>query len=411
MRQRSGGDVVRFVSLMTRMLALAGVLSALVCASAASGKPGALYALRYGAKMNVLVPYDPVRLLPSGTAIRTGRFAQAWSVSPDRSRFVAAAGRRASKGEPAALRFVDLAHGRVEGTLSLPGEFRRVTGTAWVRGRVLAVVSGSDSTTVYSIDPDKRLVVGEVEFPGAVVLGERARNGVVLLLAMPDVIGPATVAVVDQSPRVRTVVLDRITAGITVSGTGSERRSTLRRPALALAPSGERAYVVGAHEPAAAVELRTLTIRYSALRLLAAADKYGVGSMRTAATLPDGRLVVSGFDLGTAGSTFLKLVDPKNWSSRAVAGGPWFQVGGGMVFTHGSRGTGLRILKPSGAVVELFRGRSVGSVSVVGPRALVTFFGAKQKAAVIELGTARVVRQTVPAHPLIGSGQPIIGIG
>jgi len=46
---------------------------------------------------------------------------------------------------------------------------------------------------------------------------------------------------------------------------------------------------------------------------------------------------------------------------------------------------------------------------VVGPRAFVTFFGTKQKAAVIELGTGRVVRHTVPAHPLVGAGQPIVG--
>ncbi len=390
------------------MLALAVALLALVGASSASGKVGDLYALRYGAKMNVLVPYDPVRLVPAGPAIRMGHFAHAWSMSPDRSRLVAAAGWRATKGEPAALRFVDLASGRIEGTLSLPGEFRRVTATAWVRGRVLAVFSGSDSTTVYSIDPDKRLTISQVEFPGTVVLGERTRNSVVLLLATPGLIGPATVAVVDQSPRVRTVLLDRISAGMTVTGTGPERRTTVRRPGLALAPSGERAFVFGANEPAAAIDLRTLAVRYPLLRMIAAVKKQGEGSVRTAATLPDGRIVVSGFDFGVAGSTSLQLVNPKDWSSRALdPATSWFRVGGGMVFTHGARGTGLRILKPSGSVMELFPGRSVGSVHVVGPRAFVTFIGAKQKAAVIELGTGRVVRQTVPAHPLIEAGQPI----
>ena len=66
-----------------------------------------------------------------------------------------------------------------------------------------------------------------------------------------------------------------------------------------------------------------------------------------------------------------------------------------------------KILKPSGVAIELFPGRSVGNVFVVGPGAFVTFFGTKQKAAVIVLGTGRVIRQTVPAHPLIGAGQPI----
>src|SRR5687767_1747964 len=151
---------------MTRMLALAAVLLALGGASPASGKVGDLYALRYGAKMNLLVAYDPVRLVPSGPAIRMGHFAHAWSISPDRSRFVAAARWRPTRGKPAALRFVDLATGRVEGTLSLPGEFRRVTATAWVRGRLLVAVSGSSSTTVYSIDPERRVKISQVEFPG-----------------------------------------------------------------------------------------------------------------------------------------------------------------------------------------------------------------------------------------------------
>jgi len=395
------------------MLALAAVLLALVGASPASGKVGDLYALRYGAKMNLLVPYDSVRLVPSGPAIRMGHFAHAWSISPDRSRFVAAAGWRPTKGEPAALRFVDLATRRVEGTVSLPGEFRRVMATAWVRGRVLIAVSGSSSTTVYSIDPERRVKISQVEFPGIVVLGERGRNNLVLLLAPPDRIGPATIAVVDRSPRVRTVLLDRITAGRTATGAGPDRRETVRRPALALAPSGLHVFVFGAREPAASIDLRTLAVRYAPLRLTAAVSKQVEGSVRTAAALPDGRVVVTGFDYGATSSgtaVGLWLVDPKDWSRRVLDSSEnWFRVAGGLLFVRGEGGVGLRILKPSGSVVELFRSGSVGSVNVVGPRAFVTFFGTKQRAAVIELGTRRVVRQTVPAHPLVGSGQPIVG--
>src|SRR4029434_840349 len=92
----------------------------------------------------------------------------------------------------AALRFVNLAGGQIEGTMSLPREQRRVTATAWVRGRVLAIVSGSGSTTVYAVDPDEHTVVSHVEIPGAVVLGERTASSVVLLLARPGAIGPAT---------------------------------------------------------------------------------------------------------------------------------------------------------------------------------------------------------------------------
>ena len=65
--------------------------------------------------------------------------------------------------------------------------------------------------------------------------------------------------------------------------------------------------------------------------------------------------------------------------------------------------------KPSGTFVDLFTTGSVGDVFLYGPRALVTFLGTNTKAAVVELGSGRVVRHTVPAHPLIGAGQPIIG--
>jgi hypothetical protein len=92
--------VYYIVMVMMRLLAIAALLLPLVSASPASGKGNDFYALRYGAKMNLLVPYDPVRLVPSGPSMRMGQFAHAWSVSPDRSQFVAAAGWRATKGEP-----------------------------------------------------------------------------------------------------------------------------------------------------------------------------------------------------------------------------------------------------------------------------------------------------------------------
>jgi hypothetical protein len=169
---------------------------------------------------------------------------------------------------------------------------------------------------------------------------------------------------------------------------------------------------LGADEPAATINLKTLAVRYASIRLIAAVRKNGEGSVRTAAALPDGRIVVSGFAYSATNSTSLQIVDPKDWSSRALEpASSWFRVGGGRVFTHGARGTGLRIWKSAGNVIELFPGRAVGSVHVIGPRAFVTFFGTNQKAAVVELGTGRVIRQAVPAHPLIGSGQPIIGLG
>ncbi len=398
--------------IVSRVLAFAAVLVALGVAAPATGKADALYALRFGAKMNLLVPYDPVRLVPSGSPIQMGQFGHAWSISPDRQRLVAAAGVR-RRGEPTAVRFVDLASRQIEGTVTLPGEAGRVTATAWVRGRVLVVVSAATSTRVYAVDPDRRATISQLEIPGTVVLGERAPSSLVLLLASPDRIGPATIAVVDQSPRVRTVVLERIQVGTTTTGTGADRRVTIRRPALTLGPSRQRAFVLGAGEPPATIDLRTLSVRYAPVRLMSAARKQAEGSAQTAETLPDGRIVVGRHAYGAtaaASTGGLWLVDPKDWSRRVLSKDPtWFRVAGGLIFTRGERGVGLRILRPSGSSQELFRTGSVARVTVVGPRAFVTFFGTDIKAAVVELGTGRVARHPVPAYPLVDAGQPITG--
>ena len=201
--------------------------------------------------------------------------------------------------------------------------------------------------------------------------------------------------------------------GTTATGDGADRRFTIRRPALALGPSGQRAFVIGAGEPPASIDLGTLSVRYGPLRLTTAVSKRVEGSVRTAETLPDGRIVVGADVYGatsaenTAG---LWLIDPKDWSRRVLSTKwTWFRVAGGLIFARGERGIGLRIFQPSGAARELFSTGSVARVTVVGPRAFVTFFGTKMRAAVVELGTGRVVRHPVPAYPLVGAGQPITG--
>lgn len=394
---------------VTRAWVVGAVLGVLANPAPAGGEADALYALRYGAKTNTLVRYDPVALVPSGPPLRLGRYAHAWSIAPDRRRFVAAAGLR-PLGAPSAVRFVDLARGRIVATVPLPGEAGRVTATAWVGGRVLAVVSGPGSTRLYAIDPDRHVTLSSVEIPGTVALGERTPTGLVLLLAPPDEIGPTTIATVDRSARVRTVLLERILVGATATGDGADRRQTVRRPALAVSPSGERAFVLGAGGPPASVDLRTLSVRYSPRRITAATSKRVEGAERTAAALPDGRLVVGGYDYGSTRAYGLWLVDPATWSRRLLSrDGSWFRVAGGQIFVRGERGVGLRILHPSGVESVLFRTGSAARVTVVGRRALVTFFGTNVKAAVVDLETKRVVRHAVPAYPLVGAGQPIVG--
>ena len=389
--------------------ATVAVVLLLVVAAPASGKLGDLYSLRYSATGNALTPYDPASLRPSGPGIGLGRFGHAWSLNADHTRLVAATGVR-RPGRRAEIRFVDLRAGEAGPAMTLGHERRRVAATAWVRGRVLVVVVGDESTTVYAADPKRRTIVVSVEVPGGLVAGERTAARLVLLLAPAGGIGPATLAVVDQAPRARTVELERISAGTEKSGPGSALRVTTQRPALAVSPSGLRSYVFGGGEPAAAVDLTTLGVRYAPQRRTAALQKSAAGAVRAAATLPDGRIVVWGSDFGSMKSVGVSLVDPRNWSSRVlVARNSWVRVSGGLIFTRLERGVGLRLLHPSGGVRDLFRTGSPATVDVVGPRAFVTFFGQGVKAAVVELGTGRVVGHTVPARLLLTAGQPITG--
>jgi hypothetical protein len=392
------------VRIVTRTLALALLLVPLGAASTGA-KSAAIHGLRYGAHGNVLTAYDPVTLQPSRPPIQLGRFAQAWSISLDRTRFVAAVGTR-RPGEEAALRFVDLERGAVSATLTIEGERRRIAATAWVRGRVLAVATGGSTTTVYSVDPQAPAVVGKVELDGVLVSGVRTSSSFVLLLAPEDAIGPAVVASVDQSPRARTVALERVTVG-TVFADG---RTTVRRPGLTASPSERSLYVFGGvDEPAAAVDLRTLAVRYRPVRRTAAPQKQARGSVRAAATLPDGRVVVWGHDYASSKPVAISLVRPRDWSSRLLHRAGWVDVAGGLIFTRGANGVGLRVQHPDGPPVELFRTGSPSSVDVVGPRALVRFFGRGVSAAVVQLGSGRIVGRRVPANLLLERGQIVAG--
>jgi len=210
------------------------------------------------------------------------------------------------------------------------------------------------------------------------------------------------------------VVLERIAVGRTATGVGADHRVTVRSPALVLAPSGLRAFAFGgADEPAASIDLRTLAVRYQVVRSTAAAQKRVEGSVRTAATLPDGRIVVGGFDYGGSvggEKAGLWLVDPNDWSRRLLdREGNWFRMAGGFVFARGEGGVGLRILHPTSSRADLVRTGSVANVTAVGPRAFVTFFGARDKGS-CDRTRQRPCRPThLPARPLIGAGQPIVG--
>jgi hypothetical protein len=113
----------------------------------------------------------------------------------------------------------------------------------------------------------------------------------------------------------------------------------MRTRGLAVDPATRRAYVVGADEPVAEVDLRTLHVTYHALapvRSLQARAKDIRGPYRTATWLGDGVLAVTGTNARRrpgGGPRFepvgVHLIDTRSWRRRTLAPqARWFAVSG-----------------------------------------------------------------------------------
>jgi hypothetical protein len=236
----------------------------------------------------------------------------------------------------------------------------------------------------------------------------------VLLLGRPASIGPARVAVVDAGGRVRTVSLPGIAAGFQEPADWDKVGASSRRaqPGLAVDPDGRRAFVVGAGDPLAMVDLRTLEVAWHRTEprpgllgrladwLLPAAEAKSVhGPVRMAAWLGDGLMAVWGQDeteplvrgptveqwLRPAG---LRLVDTRAWRATTIhpqaSGAVW---AGGRLLAFGrllgppadpdadeptQRTYGLTVFGPGDRrPVHLFGTRQVNWLQVNGGRAYV----------------------------------------
>jgi len=205
---------------------------------------------------------------------------------------------------------------------------------------LLASVSGVPSRVV-ALDPAAQRVLSEHELPGTVLSSRPVENGLVLLLAPSDRIGPARLAVFDGES-VRTAALPEIRAGWQHEGdTEADYRSRQSIPGLAVEPSGSRALVVPAGNRVAEVDLETLEVGYHDLsepvsllgRLRdwldpSAHAKTIDGPERNAVWLPSGLVAVSGSHYVAEGNSMdvtpagLTLIDPGDWSVRRLSDEP-----------------------------------------------------------------------------------------
>lgn len=361
------------------------------------------------------------------------------SVAPDRS--MAVLGNETSSK----LAFVDLAGMRLLGMIRVKSLTWTRT-SRWIgRSRLLLVMGElpvSRHSVTLMLDPHARRILHRQRLAGPVLTSGHVPGGLVLLLAPDQGIGPATLAVVDERGRIRTVTLSGIAAGYQSVETDELLVDRQAFPGLAVDPAGRRAYVVAAAAPVAEVDLSTLRVGYhrlarptSLLRrlanwLLPPAQAKGAtsGPARSALWLGDGLLAVAGSDAVATNTkqgvrqvqrpSGLQLIDTHTWtvhmldphtSSIVLADGRLFASGYRYDSNdnHGEpKGYGLTIYGPGDRrPVHLMGSNAVWSIQVHGDLAYVHDDGSGYS--VVDLRSNRVLRREQKDLPaLLEPNQP-----
>jgi hypothetical protein len=361
-----------------------------------------------------LEPLSGPRLIPGSGS----------SFSPDGSRL--AFGDRFGE-----VSIVDALGLRVVGKIS--ADYGQVVATAWLGGRVLAVV---DPCCRSEDPPDRELSVSVLD-PiansriSAHVLaesGERVEGAAhagslfVLLLGPRWSLGAARLVTVDAEGDIRSAALDLIP-----SGQEFETAGRMSAPGLAVDAAGGRAYVVAGNAPVAEIDLATLAVSYHELSTPisvlshvrnwlepeAAAKMPSSGPMRHASWLGNDLLAVWGSDIHVTGSgrsietsetaAGVKLIDTRNWSVRTLdANASSLAVAEGTLLVSASlwssaerraAGIGLTAYNPDGSArFHLFGSRPLW-VQVLGSRAFVPRGGRRQSYDIVDVRTGRVIRR------------------
>jgi hypothetical protein len=295
----------------------------------AAKTPATVLALRSVERRGIeLVRLDRRTLAPaSKRRVFVGKSLGAWALSPD--------GRRVAVGVEEALgvRIVDGVKMRRLGSIrTRNGQVRAI---AWLTPNRIV---GVEATGIFVVDPIARRLVAARPTEGQVLAVGRTAQALVLLLAPDDGIGTARLATLGADGVYRTVELRQSRAGYRYQLQPGDPPGEQRIPGLAVDGAGERAYVVGAEEPVAEVDLRSLAVSYHELsrqislfgRLRnwlepeAEAKEPLPGAFRRALWLGGRRLAVTGEDVRPARDGVivhpagLSLIDTRTWNVEAV---------------------------------------------------------------------------------------------
>jgi hypothetical protein len=319
------GAAALLVGILT--LGIAGPTDTAASRANAAKRPATVLALRSVERRVALVRLDRRTLAPaSKRQVLVGRNLGAWALSPD--------GKRVAVGveEAFGVRIVDAVKMRRLGSIGTRNG--QVRAMAWLMpDRIVGV----EATGIFVVDPVARRLVGARPTEGQVMGVARTAGALVLLLAPDDGIGVARLATLAADGVYRTVDLRRIAAGYRYPD-GDDPTGERRHPGLAVDAVGGRAYVVGAGEPVAEVDLGSLAVAYHEparpislfsrlrnwLEPKAEAKAPLLGSYRRALWLGNGRLAVTGED-GRPGrdgvvthAAGLSLIDTGTWKVETV---------------------------------------------------------------------------------------------
>ena len=301
-------------------LAAVAVLALVAAVQSGSAKNGGVLAV-VGVGSNARLGYlSPATLKVVGRSTQVGYYAWPAVRSPDGTQLALA---RSSPRD--GLRIVDLKRMRTIRAFRLTAGMPN--GLAWVSPRKILVAE--NGLSVVAVDPvtGRQLWRRSVPVPYDEVAN--STDGFVLLSAPHDyvhAIGPTTLTTASAAGVVRSASLDRTLTGAREPDENNPAGSQ-RRAGLAIDVAGKRAFVVGAGEPIAEVDLGSLAVTYhGGTRTLA---KLLDGPSRSATWLPNGTIAVTGYDshVGkdakgnlTSSDTpaGLSIVDPRDWSTRMV---------------------------------------------------------------------------------------------
>jgi hypothetical protein len=342
-----------------------------------------------------------------------------------------------------AVRFVDLRSLKtVPPSVRLPGFARALL---WSRAdRLAALVETADDGTWHAmtIDLATRRVRATTDLWGEPAGVGRTGDALVVLETPRNAIGLARLTLIGGDGDVRSVPLERVSAGTSVKSDsgGGEPLVTHRVPALAVDPGGERAYVVQPDGPAAEIDLRTLQVAYHDLNaprsLLSRLSSWLTPPAEAKASegpRRDGRWLGGGL-IAVTGSDDSRVVDPKgNVSYRTAPAGlaivdthDWtvqtldpradaVEVGGGVLLATAAYSNGppmgLAAYGPDRKLkFRLFPHRTVWVPAVLAGRAYVSTgfdkVSGADRIAVVDLASGRVVarRRIDLPTPLLSDG-------